>query len=64
MRDALRQTTYVRRRLWLVVTMTVLGAVVGFLWGQQVGIRQSKATMLKLLETRLNEPLSSRQLPL
>lgn len=56
--------TYAKRRLWLLVMMTVLGMVAGFLWGQQVGIRQGKAAMLKLLETRLNQPPPKGLLPL
>jgi hypothetical protein len=36
--------------------MTVLGLIAGFLWGQQVGIRQGKAAMLKMLENQLNQP--------
>ncbi len=55
---------YAKRRLWLLVTMTVLGGVAGFIWGQQVGIRQGKAAMLQLLETRLNQPPPKALLPL
>jgi hypothetical protein len=55
---------YAKRRFWLLVTMTVLGLIAGFLWGQQVGIRQGKAAMLKMLETRLNQPPPSPLLPL
>ena len=55
---------YAKRRLWLLVTMTLLGLIAGFLWGQQVGIRQGKAAMLKMLETRLNQPPPSPLLPL
>ena len=47
---------YEERRLWLLIMMTMLGMVAGFLWGQQACIRQGKAAMLKLLETRLKQP--------
>ena len=61
---AIIQSQYAQRRLWLIVVMTVLGGVIGFVWGQQVGIMQEKAAMLKMLEIQLNEPSLKRPLPL
>lgn len=55
---------YAKRQLWLLVSMTLLGMVAGFLWGQQVGIRQGKAAMLKALEKGLNQPPPKALLPL
>ncbi len=55
---------YAKRRFWLLVIMTLLGGVAGFLWGQQVGIRQGKAAMLKILESRLNQPPPKALMPL
>ena len=47
---------FAKRRLYLLISLSVLAALAGFLWGQQYGYSQGKADTLKLIEQRLNQP--------
>jgi hypothetical protein len=44
------------RRLYLLICMSLLAGVAGFVWGQRYGYSQGKTDMLRLIEQRTTQP--------
>ena len=48
--------TYSNRRLWLMLALTLLGFLAGFVWGLEFGYERGKGDTMKAIEKKLAKP--------